>query len=108
MIVSEKIKQEELEKPFIKAVVDLKRKKISIGCELHVDCQEELIHDGSLAADTWGFNVYPDGKIDFVSLINIRPKAGNRSIEIKDGGLCAKILEVVKQFLPAAYAPLEN
>lgn len=103
MIVDGKIQQKDLPSPFTKAVVDLERGKISIGCELHVDCQEGLIQDGSSAGDTWGLNIYPDGRIDFVSLINIRPKAGNRSMEIKDEKLRGKVLGVVQKYLPNAY-----
>ncbi|MEK7508204.1 MAG: DUF5674 family protein [Patescibacteria group bacterium] len=83
MIIKEKTELPPSEK-FIKVVVDIERKILAYGCELHVDCADELIQDGSSGGDLWGANVYPDtGRIDFVSLINIRPAAGNRTMEIQ-------------------------
>ena len=99
MIIKEKIKKEDLESPFTKAVADIGKGIFSLGCELHSDCADELIEDGSQGSDLWGFNIYPDGHLDFVSLLNIRPAAGNRSMEIKDKEICRKIQELVRKFL---------
>jgi len=99
MIVSDKIKKENIENPFTKAVADIERKILSLGCELHSDCADELIENGSRGSDLWGFNIYPDGHLDFVSLLNIKPAVGNRSMEIKDEEICRKIEEIVKKFL---------
>ena len=68
---------------FLKVVVDIERRILSFGCELHIDCAEELLKDGSLSENLWGANVYLDKKqVDFVSFINIRPGKGNKSMEI--------------------------
>jgi len=67
---------------FVKVVVDIERRVLAAGCDLHIDCMQELLDDGSLQRNLWGANVYGDGRIDFVSLINIRPAEGNRSMEI--------------------------
>ena len=40
--------------------------------------------NGPEAQDLWGFNIYPDFHLDFISLINIRPADDNRSMEIKN------------------------
>ncbi len=81
MIIREKTK---LEGEFVKVVVDLERRILSAGCELHIDCAEELAKDGSKRENLWGANVYPQKRdIQFVSLINIRPADGNRSMEIE-------------------------
>ena len=86
---------------FIKVVVDLERRIIAIGCELHIDCAEELVNDGSLGKDLWGVNIYPQKKIiDFVSMINIRPADGNRSMEIELPSIRRKVEEIVKELLP--------
>ena len=82
------ILREHISKPltdsFVKVVVDVERRVLALGCEVHVDCAEELMGDGSRAADLWGANFYPDTKaIEFTSLINIRPKDGNRSLGIQ-------------------------
>jgi hypothetical protein len=102
MIINDKIKKEDLESPFTKAVADIKKKTLSLGCELHSDCADELIRNDSKGSDLWGFNIYPDGHLDFVSLINIRPAVGNRSMEIKDKEICQKIEEIVRKFLSPA------
>ncbi len=99
MIVKERIRKSDLQEPFAKAVVDVERKLISLGCELHIDCAEELIKEGSSAKDLWGFNIYPDGRIDFISLINIRPQDNNRTMEIKDLKIREEIQSIVKTFL---------
>jgi len=100
MLIKDRIKKENLEKPFTKAVADIKREIISIGCELHTDSAEELIKDGSNHNDLWGFNIYPDGSLDFISLINIRPADNNRSMDIQNQEIRRKIEEIVKKFLP--------
>ena len=100
MIIKEKIAKSELQSPFTKAVVDIELGKISLGCELHIDCAEELIQDGSLMSDLWGFNIYPDYQLDFVSLINIRPAQGNRSMKIEDSIIREKIESLVRNYLP--------
>ena len=85
---------------FVKVVVDIERQIISAGCELHVDCAEELMAAGSLYANLWGANVYPkDKKIDFISLINIRPAANNKSMEIKDQNIRKKIEDIIKKLV---------
>lgn len=99
MIVQGKIPGEELVSPFAKAVADVKRKKIAVGCALHSDCADELLADGSAPADLWGFNIYPDGSLDFISLLNIRPAAGNRSMEIRDEKIRKEIAAIVSSLL---------
>ncbi len=100
MIIKDKIKKEDLLSPFIKAVVDIKREIVSLGCELHIDCAEELIKDGSGPNDLWGFNIYPDGSLDFISLINIRPADNNRSMDIRNSEIRQKIEDIVRRLKP--------
>ncbi|PIU99217.1 hypothetical protein COS59_00965 [Candidatus Wolfebacteria bacterium CG03_land_8_20_14_0_80_36_15] len=82
-----------------KLVVDIKQEIIAIGCELHIDCVDELIQDGSKYSSLWGANIYPDKKIDFVSLINIRPKENNRSMEIQDEKIKEKVKNIIEKLL---------
>jgi len=85
---------------FVKVVVDIERKIMAAGCELHVDCADELLNDGSKNADLWGANVYTkDNRIDFVSLINIRPHADNRSMEIQDPQIKKEIESVIRTLI---------
>ncbi len=83
----------------IKAVVDIGREVLAVGGELHADAEALLLNDGSKQEDLWGINIYPEknkeNHIEYTSFINIRPRDGNRSLEIKDEGLRRKIRSIV-------------
>jgi|SRR3989344_2416599 len=99
MILREKL-QVPLKEKFVKVAVDIKRNILSYGCELHLDCADELANDGSAREHLWGANVYPlSGKIDFVSLINIRPQDGNRAMEIALPEIKEKVAHVITALL---------
>lgn len=100
MIMRDRLQPGALREPFLKAVADVARGRCSADCDLHVDCAEELIEDGSLATDLWGFNIYPDAHLDFVSLINIRPANGNRTMTVQDPAVQARIQAIVSPLLP--------
>jgi len=100
MIIKEKTSLSSFNPVFIKVVIDIKREIISAGCELHSDCVEELVLHGSSYADLWGANIYPaDKKIDFISLINVRPADNNRSMDIKDQNIRKKVEDIIKKLL---------
>ena len=85
---------------FIKVVVDIERNILSAGCELHIDCAEELEKDGSQLANLWGANAYSKTKqIDFVSLINFRPAIGNRTMEIENPEIRKKVEVIIQNIL---------
>ena len=100
MIVRDRMRAAALRAPFLKAVADVARGVVSADCDLHVDCAEELLEDGSRAGDLWGFNIYPDDHLDFVSLINIRPANGNRTMAVQDPAIQARIAAILTPFLP--------
>lgn len=102
MIIKEKTSLDQLQLPgdFIKVAVDVKRNMLAAGCDFHIDCAEELMEDGSSGFDLWGANIYPkEKKIDFTSLINIRPKDNNRSIEIVIPAIRQSVEKIVKDLL---------
>ena len=99
MIIRGNITKKDLQAPFAKAVVDVEKELVSIGCELHSDCAEELISAGSDPRSLWGFNIYTDGHIDFISLLNVRPAEDNRSMDIKSPEIRDKITEIVVKLL---------
>lgn len=72
----------------VKAVVDIEKKIMAIGGELHADEEALLLESGSKQADLWGINLYPDNLtdewIEFDSMINIRPNQKNRSRGVED------------------------
>ena len=84
----------------IKIVVDIRRRVLSGGGEMHSDCESMLLENGSEQDDLWGANWYPDeGRIEFESLINIRPRLGNRSILIQDETLRRQVEAVAREIL---------
>lgn len=84
----------------VKAVVDIEQRIIAVGGELHADAEALLLEQGSKQRDLWGINLYPENdtaRVEFSSFINIRPSQGNRSMQIQDETIQAKILTLVKE-----------
>jgi hypothetical protein len=83
----------------VKGVADIEKGIIALGGEYHVDANAILIRNGSQQKDVWGFNLYPDRTsdswIEYTSLINIRPSANNRSMNVEDEKIRAKIKTIV-------------
>jgi len=72
-------------KSMVKIVVDIRLHTLAGGGEMHADCETVLLEAGSEQDDLWGANWYPaEGRVEFESLINIRPRLGNRNILIQD------------------------
>lgn len=83
----------------VKAVVDVTRRVMAVGGELHSDDEAALLDDGSRQEDLWGINLYPgesgEDWIEFDSMINVRPRQGNRSRDVEDEGVRETIREIV-------------
>jgi len=93
---------EEAKKTFgemVKAVVDIEKRIMVIGGDMHADEEAELIKNGSNQQDLWGINLYPDLTEDlwmeFDSMINVRPLQGNMSRMIQDEATKQKIRVIV-------------
>jgi len=85
---------------YVKLAVDVERGTLAGGGEYHADCEEALLEDGSRQEDIWGADWYPDSKtVGFIALINIRPRQGNRGMEIEDPSVKLKIEGVVRRLL---------
>ncbi len=85
---------------FIKLAVDVNRKILAGGGELHSDCEQVLLEDGSQQVDVWGADWHPDTKtITFESLINIRPRQQNFGLEVQDSTLRDKIEKIVRKLM---------
>ncbi len=83
---------------FIKLAVDVQREAIAAGGELHADCEQALLEDGSQQEEVWGADWEPGTRtVYFESLINIRPRQANRQTEIQDPELRARIEQVVRR-----------
>ena len=87
--------------PFmIKIVVDVRRRILTGDGEMHADCEALLLDRGSEQDDLWGANWYPlEQRIEFESLINIRPRLGNRSIVIQSDELRVQVAAVTQEVL---------
>jgi len=87
----------------IKLAVDLERGVLAGGGELHADCEQALLDDGSRQDDVWGGDWYPDlREVGFESLINIRPRQGNRSLTLQSPALRQRFEAIVRRLLEAA------
>jgi len=88
----------------IKVVVDIEKRVLALGGDLHADGEQRLLDDGSRQEDIWGANIYP-GKppgeqIEYTSMINIRPRQGNRSMDITEATLRDAVAGVIRSLLP--------
>ena len=95
-----------LSNPFpdmVKFVVDVEQGVMALGGEMHTDAEEVLLENGSAQASLWGGNAYPRrpaNKLEYSSLINIRPSQDNRSLEVEDAATRKRMEEIVRSFLP--------
>ena len=94
-VVEEQISTEELKviasKMFgnlVKAVVDVEKKILVIDADLHSDEEAYLLQLGSKQENLWGINIYPelniDERVEFNSMINLRPSQSNSSRGVDD------------------------
>ena len=95
--VSEMLKEYE---SMIKIVVDIRRRILAGGGEMHSDCESVLLDDGSEQDDLWGANWFPaEQRIAFESLINIRPRLGNRNILIQNEEIRKPVESITREIL---------
>lgn len=84
----------------VKGVVDIEREILALGGEWHMDANIKLVELGSKQDVVWGFNFYPaEDRIEYTSLINIRPSQNNRNIEIQDDSLKRKMEQIIREFI---------
>jgi hypothetical protein len=85
---------------YVKLAVDVRRKVLAGGGALHADCESALLEDGSQPADIWGADWNPrTQEVTYESLINIRPRQGNRSMEVQDPALRSAMAWIVQTLL---------
>lgn len=92
-----------LDEVMIKAVVDIKRGVVAVDAQLHADLEKFLLENGSAQDDLWGINFWCDSEgedfVEFDSMINVRPRQGNRSRYVEDAAVRARIAEVVEKWI---------
>lgn len=85
---------------YVKLAVDIRRRILAGGGILHADWEAELLTDGSRQEDIWGADWLPDSKkVEFIVLINIRPRLENPSVEIQDEAVRSKVESTVRELL---------
>jgi hypothetical protein len=86
----------------VKGVVDVERRLMAVDGELHADEEALLLESGSAQEDLWGITLYPEldepDRVEFDSVINIRPSQGNRSRGVDDESI-QKILQIVEDLV---------
>ena len=87
----------------VKGVVDTHLRVLALGGGLHSDEEAVLLERGSEQTDLWGINIYLEKPrsewVEFDSMINIRPRAGNRSRGVEDAATRGVILEIVDSLI---------
>ena len=88
----------------VKAVVDVAQSIMAVGGELHADEEVLLIEqERSRREDVWGINIYPGKsgteRLEFDSMVNLKPSFGNRSRDVESPEIKRKIREIVAQLI---------
>ena len=104
-IVEKEISIDELKKMaskmfgnLVKGVVDVKEDLLVVDAELHSDQEAYLLERGSKQENLWGINIYPElsgnERIEFDSMINLRPSQNNNSRGVDNEEIRDNILEI--------------
>ena len=90
----------EMLQTYVKLAVDIERGILAGGGAMHADCEAVLLEDGSQQEFIWGADWNPaTQEVTFESLINIRPRQNNRSLELQDLGLRAQVEQITRNLL---------
>ncbi len=94
---------QEFYRTMVKGVADIEREIIALGGEYHIDANNVLIEEGSIQPNLWGFNMHFDREgdewLEYRSLINIRPAAGNRGMLVKDETLQNRMRKIIEKLI---------
>lgn len=83
---------------YVKVTVDIDKKILIAGCELHADGEKILLESGSLQDNIWGGGINLTTKeIDATAVLNLRPNLQNNSLEVLDPQRRQKLIEVVQK-----------
>ncbi len=85
---------------YVKLAVDIERGILAGGGAMHADCEAVLLDDGSQQEFVWGADWDPAAQqVTFESLINIRPRQNNPSMQILDPEIRNKVAEITIRLL---------
>jgi hypothetical protein len=84
---------------YIKIVVDIERRRLAGGGEMHFDCEQALLAEESQQSNLWGAGLMPSTQnLTCDSIINLRPRQ-NRSTEILDATIRERVSQIIIEFL---------
>jgi hypothetical protein len=88
----------------IKAVVDIEKSIMVLGSEMHVDAEALMIEKLDCEQkNLWGINIYPElskeDRLEFDSMINIRPYQNNSSRDVLNPELRQIIRRIVDSLI---------
>ena len=105
-LIRERVTREQLDemlatlKARIKLAVDVERGILAGGGEMHADCEAILLEDGSRQENVWGADWYPTTQaVGYESLINIRSRQNNPSLELLDTELRQRVEQITVRLL---------
>lgn len=85
---------------YVKLAVDIRRGVAAGGGELHADCEQVLLDDGSQQIHVWGADWDPASQtVKFEAPINIRLRQKNPAMQILDPAIRSKVEEVAQHLL---------
>ena len=85
---------------YFKLAVDVERGILAGGGVMHADCESVLLEDGSTQDNIWGADWIPASQqVTFESLINIRPRQKNPSMEILDPQVRDRVAQITRHLL---------
>jgi hypothetical protein len=85
---------------YIKLAVDIDRDILAGGGALHADCEAALPEDGSKQENVWGADWNPASRhVTYESLINIRTRQNNLSMEILDPVIRERVTRITSRLL---------
>lgn len=85
---------------YIKVVVDVKKEILAGGEAMHFDQEQLLLEYGCEKKNLWGGGIdFDTNKIDYNSMINIRPKASNDSHDILSEEIRKKFRAIVEELI---------
>jgi hypothetical protein len=106
LVIRERATKEQLDEMlktwgvFIKLAVDIDREILAGGSQLHYECEEVLLKDGSRQKDIWGADWFPyTQEVGFESIINIRPSQNNRTMEIQSPEIRERVALITRRLL---------
>ncbi|MGM0365197.1 MAG: DUF5674 family protein [Actinomycetota bacterium] len=87
----------------VKAVVDTEKEIMVVDGELQSDEEALLLENGSKQANLWGINIYPElpetERIEFDSMINLKPRQGNRTRSVDNPDIRQKIISITNKLI---------